>query len=632
MTLPDIPPGAFDTPEALLPRYVARPADSALLTAMRAALGSPQPDMKPDMKAVWAQAALSSFPQTCDRVVLTLYQPGEKRLMVARRGKTLGDALDRALAAVRRHARIGQFAVDDPARCRIQMDILAAPPVVCDIRAIGMEVQGDNHFEIGLDGLLLEKGEAWHYILPGDAYVHSYMGMGQLRERITRLHGDDALDTCTFHRFTSESYVSFGGDWLRLYRGHPLNGPMTRARLARASGLAIDHIIANMRDDGRFLYYYDAAKDSRRDHEHLTRNPDTNPYYNILRHSGGILTGLYHARLTGDERIMEPVRRAIGFLLDQARPYTTRRGEDAAYIYYNRKAKLGGTGVGLYALGEYRRVTGETTYDAAAQRMARHLVEQITDSGEFIYYKLYLDQEVTEQDNKNYFSFYYPGEALCGLAGYCLHILRDEDEKARILEAVHRAMRFLIVERPRTRAEEYRSLPSDAWLMMAIMEFWDVPEFRRELYRDFVFSDADTMVRQMYTVLDAPYPDYAGGFFYEFGEFPYADGARAEGLMGAFTLAHKVGDQARIDLYGNALRMVAWATMHLVNTPESLYFARNPQVALGGIRFKYTRQWFRIDTIQHVAAFYLKLMLDGRVPIPSGLKAPVAPALVAAND
>lgn len=386
-----------------------------------------------------------------------------------------------------------------------------------------------------------------------------------------------------------------------------------------------------MRDDGRFLYYYDAAKDSRRDHEHPTRNPDTNPYYNILRHGGGILAGLYHARLTGDDRIMEPVRRAIGFLLDQARPYTTRRGEDAAYIFFNRKAKLGGTGIGLYALGEYRRVSGEATHDAAAHRLARHLVEQITDSGEFIYYKLYLDHEVTEQDNQNHFSFYYPGEALCGLAGYCLHILRDEEEKARILEAVHRALRFLIVERPRTRAEEYRSLPSDAWLMMAIMEFWDVPEFRRDLYRDFVFGDADTMVRQMYTVLDAPYPDYAGAFFYEFGEFPYADGARAEGLMGAFTLAHKVGDQARVELYGNALRLVAWATMHLVNTPESLYFARNPQVALGGIRFKYTRQWFRIDTIQHVAAFYLKLMLDGRVPIPRH-EAPVAPALVAAND
>ncbi|MFK7738166.1 MAG: hypothetical protein AB8B50_19215 [Pirellulaceae bacterium] len=31
--------------------------------------------------------------------------------------------------------------------------------------------------------------------------------------------------------------------------------------------------------------------------------------------------------------------------------------------------------------------------------------------------------------------------------------------------------------------------------------------------------------------------------------------------------------------------------------------------ALGGIRFKLTRQWFRIDTIQHVASFYLKHLL-----------------------
>lgn len=215
MTLPDVAPGAFDNPEARLPRYTARPADPALLDAMRAALGSKHPDWK----AVGVQAVLSSFPQVCDRLVLTLYQPGETRLMVARRGQSLADALERALTAVRRHQRIGRFAVADIHRCRIQLDILTAPPVACDVRAIGMEVLGENHFEIGLDGLLLEKGDARHYILPGDAYVHSYMGMQQLRDRVTRLYGDDALDTYAFRRFTSESYVSFGGDWLRLYRG-----------------------------------------------------------------------------------------------------------------------------------------------------------------------------------------------------------------------------------------------------------------------------------------------------------------------------------------------------------------------------------------------------------------------------
>ena len=57
-----------------------------------------------------------------------------------------------------------------------------------------------------------------------------------------------------------------------------------------------------------------------------------------------------------------------------------------------------------------------------------------------------------------------------------------------------------------------------------------------------------------------------------------------------------------------ALKLGAWAVLHLVNTEEATYSFKRPDLALGGIRFKYTRQWFRIDTIQHVASFYAKLL------------------------
>jgi hypothetical protein len=91
-----------------------------------------------------------------------------------------------------------------------------------------------------------------------------------------------------------------------------------------------------------------------------------------------------------------------------------------------------------------------------------------------------------------------------------------------------------------------------------------------------------------------------GSFYYRYGDHPYPDGARAEGLLAAYQLALKVGDEARHN--------VRMATLRLCNTPESMYSAANPERAIGGIRFKLTRQWFRIDTIQHVASFYLKVL------------------------
>ncbi len=612
VSLPNTEEAHFAAPERKLPRFLASAADNALLSELRSSLTG---GGKPDRSRIRAAVEASGFRQDCREVALILYQAGEPRLMVVRRTDALWKGLGRAVAAMLRHPRFGNFNTHDLDRCRLQMDILPEKPKACDIRRIGMIIKGDRHFEIGLDGLVLVGKGKRNYFLPGDAYVRSVMSMRQLRNHLVRGYGDTVLDDYAYFRFTSESYISYGGTWLRLYRGHPVNGALTRARLEEAVHLGLAHVHDNMQPDGRFLYYYDSAKDSRRDHEHPRRDPDKNPYYNILRHSGGILACLYYARLYDDVSLLPAVRAAIDYLMAQTRSYTTGNGEKALYVYYNKKAKLGGSGIALYALVEYRKLTGDGTHDEAIHLLARHLLEQITESGEFMYYNIYLDREVEGDKNAGHFNFFYPGEALCGLAGYHRHVLDDRTRSAPFLEAVHRAMHFLMVDRPKIRAEHYTVLPSDGWLMMAINEFWEEPAFRKDLYCDSVFADADAMVRRMYRVTDAPYPDYAGAFYYKFDDYPYADGARCEGLMAAYELAHKIGDTARITLYERALRLSAWATLHLVNTPASLYPFRNPAAAVGGIRFKYTRQWFRVDTIQHVVSFYMKLMLHGRCPI-----------------
>jgi len=112
----------------------------------------------------------------------------------------------------------------------------------------------------------------------------------------------------------------------------------------------------------------------------------------------------------------------------------------------------------------------------------------------------------------------------------------------------------------------------------------------------------------MYTEEDALYPDYVGSFYYQYGDHPYPDGVCAEGLLAAYQLALRVGDRERIERYRGACAKVTSATLRLCNTPDSVYSAANPARAIGGIRFKLTRQWFRVDTIQHVASFYLKLL------------------------
>ncbi len=80
----------------------------------------------------------------------------------------------------------------------------------------------------------------------------------------------------------------------------------------------------------------------------------------------------------------------------------------------------------------------------------------------------------------------------------------------------------------------------------------------------------------------APFPDYTGSFFYHYGDHPYPDGARAEGLLAAYLLARKTGDTSRMARYYQAIRWAAWATLRLCNTSDSVYSVPDPQRADAG--------------------------------------------------
>jgi len=550
----------------------------------------------------------TTFPQTPWAFALVLYQEGEKRILMVRSRLEGFKNIRTIINRVFEHPRHKDFDFTDSGKNRIQMDFIVNAPESFDIKNFKMEKIDPNRFEIGVDGLRMAHGRKIRYFLPGDAYVKSVMYREQFEWAVGRYYPDTDVNEIEFKKIQSESYVSYGNTWLKLYRGHPQIHDITKELVEKTTDQSIQWVKDFQKEDGRFTYYYDSARDSFLDHDHPKRDLEKNPYYNILRHAGGGLLCLFYYKYTEDISVLEPLKKAVEYLKNQLVEYDLPDGKKAAYIYYNRKAKLGGSGLALYLFSEYQHLTQDKSYEDSSRLLNQHVLSQITDSGEFKYYHIFLDQLVEGNENNQYFSFYYPGEALIGLATYYKYISNDPEEKAHLVKKISKALHFLFVERPKTRKEHYKSLPSDSWLMMAIKELWDIPELRNDFYKNEVLKDADKMVHQTYKKSDALYPDYVGSFYYNYGDYAYADGARAEGLLGAYELAIKVDDKARIKKYEKAIRNLIWATYHLVNTPESVYAFPRPDRAIGGIRFKHTRQWFRIDTIQHVTAFYLKFL------------------------
>jgi len=585
-------------------------ADEELLAEIRRRFVSAEPfhGSNDPLAAVFHR---SSLPQRFAGVAVVVYQPGQRRIVVVRQKRGwagVAATLDR----VRHHPRHGEVDFGDSSKSRIQLDFIARPPVRVDLDDLEEGESGVDRFEPGVDGFRLSHDDEVRYFLPGDAFVRSVQTEGQLFSYLKRLTSADDLDDIKARRFVSRSYISYQDSWLRLYRGIPVRGALDRAQVEHATDQAIEHVLRNMHADGRFRYFYDSAKDTFRDRKHPKRDPEKDPYYNILRHSGGGLLLLFDYQHRKDPHLLRAVRKAIDFLLAQVRAYESPDGRSGGYVFYNRKAKLGGSAIGLALLSEYQRLSGDETYRDSAERLKNHLLNEISDTGEFRYYRVFLDEEVSWEENQDYFGFYYPGEAILGLADY-YNYLAAESEKQEIRTKLQKALHFLFEVRPIVHRQHYSALPSDSWLMMGVNEAWNAPELRDPKYAKFVFEDADKMVERMYTHADALYPDYPGSFYYEYGDYPYADGARAEGLLAALQLARKMGDEARTKKYAAAAGQVVWATLHLTNTAEAMYFADRPDLAIGGIRFKHTRQWFRIDTTQHVAGFYLKLLPSWRL-------------------
>lgn len=591
-----------NNPESQLPASTSNDADRFFLEQIQSYLLSGE-HSGPNGRAIDQSFSLSSFPKDYNRLAVTIYAVDHKRIMIVHQCREPINLISTVIARAFKFARLPEMLKNN---ARIQIDFIKHLPEKVNYRAIGSTQKGRMHFEVGVDGLLISGDDNIdHYFLPGDAYVRSIMSMHQLRKYLKRTLGTDYMNSATTKRFRSTSFISAKDNWHRLYRGHPTIGAISREKLEFALELAIDHIQLTQEPNGRFLYYYDAAKDSRRDHEHPKRDPVKNPYYNILRHGGGGLTCLFYEKYLQKNQVTSNITQTLDYLVANTRNYELD-GEKASYIFYNRKAKLGGSGIALYLACEYQLLTGDTTYFSWARRLACHLQGEILASGEFRYYHIYLDKLISAAENHSFFSFYYPGEAVCGLARY--YNLAPRNEQLQLSNKLHTALKFLLEVRPKTRADHYTKIPSDSWLMMGVNELWKTEQLRRPAYADFVYGDADKMIEQMYTVMDAPYPDYVGAFYYEYGDYPYADGARCEGLLAAYQLSVQTNDKNRQKKYWKALKLAAWSLLHLVNTEESIYSVPNPKLSLGGIRFKYTRQWFRIDTIQHVASFFAKIL------------------------
>ncbi|OHB44624.1 MAG: hypothetical protein A2178_03635, partial [Planctomycetes bacterium GWC2_49_10] len=412
---------------------------------------------------------------------------------------TFKDTLARVVQMIVANARLKEFKVDDPKKCRILFEIITSQRSLDIYKLTGSQFT-PNRFEPGITGFKVIYKDKPYYYMPTDAVTQSQMtaaqaldllgirmGVGTKNDsdmsRIDKLRKLDAK----WYLIESQAFVSFGEEVIPLYRGYPARQCLSRENIEAMTTRSIQWLLDNMWDDGRFLYYYDGVRDSIIDHVHPNRDEEDN-YYNILRHSGGVVALLRMNEIDADKKYIKASQKALDHLVSTMREQEYK-GRKAYYVFDNKKAKLGGSGIGLVAMLRYRQATGDKKYDQYIHGLADHILSRICDDGEMIGYYIHplynngkplLDPN--EQDKKKLFSFYYPGEAMLGLALYDKQMKLSDERHKEIREQSVKSLDFLVLKRPVKYKEMFQSLPSDGWLMQAIEEWVDVKEFRKDDY------------------------------------------------------------------------------------------------------------------------------------------------------
>lgn len=558
-------------------------------------------------------------------VYITLFQSGQKFIRYGSKRQDFQSTLNRDVEMLRKNKKFSDFDVSDEVKCRIMLEYVIDRHPVSPAKLNSVHFD-NSRFEIGINGLELRKDGISYYYMPTDAITLSHMGLRSVLETLVRKTPIAKLSNSRskrleilsqskdyeYYLFRSRAFITYKNDCIPLYRGNIRYTEFSYDVLYNQVIKSADWLLANMYDDGRFLYYYDCCDDTYKDHEHPTR-PENNLYYNDLRHCGGIIALIRAYELTSDEKYIKAAKKAVDWSISISKSHDTPWGK-AYYAFYNRKAKLGGTGVLLVAMMQYRSFTGDKSYDEYIKGYTRHVMSRVYKNGEILGYYIHPQFQngqplinMTDEERKETFSFYYPGEALLGLALFANNFLDDEDLAKEVRKIGKKALDWIVDERPHIYADLFTALPSDAWLMQAIEEWCKDKDFQKQNYINFVFTDAATMVEKTYRHDDSPYIDYEGGYYYEYGDHYFPDGARSEGLIAAYYLAKYLNMNNLAEKLLNACKRVAMCQFHLFNDEINNYSHKNPERSLNSIRFKATRQWVRVDSIQHVSCFFARL-------------------------
>jgi len=396
-----------------------------------------------------------------------------------------------------------------------------------------------------------------------------------------------------FAAFRTNSWVeapSRGDDAVPLARARSDVGAPTPELLRERIAMAADYLRRETDAEGRLTYDYKAGWDK-----------DVGGY-NILRHAGTGYSMFQGYRLRSEPQLLAAGQRAAAFYLRQMREDPEHPGEWFV-VWKNRRAKLGGVGLGLCMLVEFEKASPGSVDPARLEGMARHIERMQNPDGSF---RSFFDYDNRAPSIRK--SIYYSGEAILGLVR--LHQLTSDPHW---LDVAVRGADYLTNERWVSLGLRIY-VPPDAWLLQALEELDRVaPEKRRS---DYAFAIGEVIAGIKLMNPETTPPDLLGAGLSGLQRLPHA--ATAGSFGEALTAAARLEERLRPGEQRFRSFALYNAGFQLRNqfTEDNSYYLPNPARAHGGFPMSPDFAEIRNDHVQHNLSglFGLLDLLDEQSP------------------
>ena len=208
-------------------------------------------------------------------VYITLFQSGQKFIRYGSKRQDFQSTLNRDVEMLRKNKKFSDFDVSDEVKCRIMLEYVIDRHPVSPAKLNSVHFD-NSRFEIGINGLELRKDGISYYYMPTDAITLSHMGLRSVLETLVRKTPIAKLSNSRskrleilsqskdyeYYLFRSRAFITYKNDCIPLYRGNVRYTEFSYDVLYNQVIKSADWLLANMYDDGRFLYYYDCCDDT----------------------------------------------------------------------------------------------------------------------------------------------------------------------------------------------------------------------------------------------------------------------------------------------------------------------------------------------------------------------------------